>query len=84
MNWQDYLTTDLAVLGGKPVVRGTRLAADFVLGLFAAGWTQDQVMASYPQLGTDALRAIFAYAAEVTQDEATHRVNRGRSIGTSP
>lgn len=77
MKWQDYLTTDVAVLGGKPVVRGTRLAADFLLGLFAAGWTQEQVLVSYPQLSTDALRAVFAYAAEVTHDEATHLVNRG-------
>ena len=55
----------------------TRLAVDFLLGLFAAGWTQEQVLASYPQLPPDGLRAVFAYAAEVTQDEALHVVRRG-------
>jgi uncharacterized protein (DUF433 family) len=77
MTWQAHITTDPDVLGGKPVVRGTRLAADFLLGLFAAGWTTEQVLASYPQLSPDALRAVFAYAAEVTQDEALHLMRRG-------
>ena len=74
MTWKEHLTTDPAVLGGKPVVRGTRLAADFLLGLFAAGWTHDQIFESYPRLKPDDLRAVFAYAAEVTQDEALHLV----------
>ena len=77
MTWQNHITTDPEVLAGKPVVRGTRLAVDFLLGLFAAGWTQEQVLASYPQLTPDGLRAVFAYAAEVTQDEALHVVRRG-------
>ncbi len=71
MTWQNFITTDTSVLAGKPVVRGTRLAADFLLGLFAAGWTQEQVLSSYPQLTPEALRAVFAYAAEVTHDEAS-------------
>lgn len=77
MTWQEHITTDPDVLAGKPVVRGTRLAVDFLLGLFAAGWTTDQVFASYPQLTPEALRAVFAYAAEVTQDEALHLMRRG-------
>ena len=76
MSWQAHITTDPEVLIGKPVVRGTRLAVDFLLGLFAAGWTPEQVLASYPQLSPDALRAVFAYAAEVTQDEALHLMRR--------
>lgn len=77
MSWKAHITSDPEVLAGKPVVRGTRLAVDFLLGLFAAGWTTEQVLASYPQLSPDALRAIFAYAAEVTQGEALHLMRRG-------
>ncbi len=69
LDWSDHVTSDPHVLGGKPVVRGTRLAVDFILGLFAAGWTQDQVLANYPSLTTDSLRAVFAYAAEVLHEE---------------
>jgi hypothetical protein len=39
--------------------------------------TQEQVLASYPQLTPEGLRAVFAYAAEVTQDQALHVVRRG-------
>lgn len=52
------------MLGGKPVVRDTRLAVEFLLGLFAAGWTEAMVLENYPALTTDSLRAVFGYAAE--------------------
>jgi uncharacterized protein (DUF433 family) len=76
MSWQEYIVSDPAVLVGKPVVRGTRLSVDFLLGLFAEGWTLEQVLESYPQLTEGALRAVFAYAAELSQDEAVHVVRR--------
>ena len=76
MTWHEFITTDPDVLGGKPVVRGTRLAVDFLLGLFAAGWSREQLLENYPQVSDEALRAVFAYAAEVTQDEALHIVRR--------
>ena len=70
MNWREHIHADPAVLGGKPVVRGTRLAADFLLGLFASGWTHAEVLDSYPQLSGDALRAVFAFAAEAMQQKS--------------
>lgn len=77
MSWQEQITTDPAILAGKPIVRGTRLAVDFLLSLLAAGWTQEQLLQNYPQLSPDALRAVFAYAAEIAQDEALHLMRRG-------
>ena len=69
MPWTDFIASDPKVLAGKPVVRGTRLAVNFILGLFAAGWTQQQVLDNYPALTPESLRAVFAYAAEVLGDE---------------
>ncbi|MEJ7813161.1 MAG: DUF433 domain-containing protein [Gemmatimonadaceae bacterium] len=77
MAWQDHITSDPGVLVGKPVVRGTRLSVDFLLGLFAAGWTPEQALASYPTLTSDGLRAAFEYAAELTRDEALHVMRPG-------
>ena len=57
MNWREHIHSDSAVLTGKPVVRGTRLAVNFLLELFASGWTTAQVLESYPQLPPEALRA---------------------------
>jgi uncharacterized protein (DUF433 family) len=65
MNWEAHIHSDPGVAAGKPVVRGTRLAVDFLLGLFAAGWTHAQVLESYPQLTPESLCAVFAFPAEV-------------------
>lgn len=70
MDWKQYLESDQERLGGKPVVKGTRLSVDFILNLFAAGWTQEQVLENYPNLNRDALRAVFAFAAEAMHEEA--------------
>jgi len=65
VNWREYIHSDPKILVGKPVIRGTRLAVDFILGLFAAGWTTEQVLESYPTLTAQALQAVFAFAADI-------------------
>lgn len=77
MTWQDHIHTDPQILGGKPVIKGTRLAVDFVLGLFAEGWTQDQILENYPQVSAEALRAVFAFASEVLHDDTLYSVDLG-------
>jgi uncharacterized protein (DUF433 family) len=69
VRWPDFIASDPEVLGGRPVVRGTRLAVDFLLGLFAAGWTQQEVLENYRGLTPEALRAVFSYAAEALGEE---------------
>jgi uncharacterized protein (DUF433 family) len=64
MNWRHYIHSDPQVLVGKPIVKGTRLSVEFILGLFAAGWTTQQILESYPTLKPIDLQAIFAFAAD--------------------
>jgi uncharacterized protein (DUF433 family) len=40
MDWQEYIHSDPKILLGKPTVKETRLSIEFLLGLFAAGWTE--------------------------------------------
>jgi hypothetical protein len=47
---------------------------DFLLGLFAAGWTPEQILENYPTLTPEALRAVFAFAAEALQEESLYSV----------
>jgi uncharacterized protein (DUF433 family) len=63
-DWRAYIHSNPEILTGKPVVKGTRLAVDFILGLFANGWTEQEVLESYPTLTPQALQAVFAFAAE--------------------
>ena len=79
-NWQEYIHSDPEILTGKPVVKGTRLAVDFILGLFANGWTEQQVLESYPTLTPQALRAVFAYAAECMREEALYVMPPSASV----
>lgn len=84
VNWRDYIHSDPQVLTGKPVVKGTRLAVDFILGLFAAGWTDQQVLESYPTLTPRALQAIFAFAVECMREEALYVLPTSLSTSAVP
>jgi uncharacterized protein (DUF433 family) len=65
MTWQNRIAIDPQVLVGKPVIKGTRIAVEFVVDLLAAGWSQEQILASYPNLTTEDIRACLAYAGEL-------------------
>lgn len=64
MEWQNYIHSDPNVLVGKPVVRGTRLAVEFLLQLKANGWKEEDILENYPSLSKESLQAVFAYAAD--------------------
>ena len=51
------------------MVKGTRLSVEFLLGLLANGWTEEQILENYPTLTREGLNAVFAYAAESVADE---------------
>lgn len=76
MNWQEHIHSDSEILAGKPVVKGTRLSADFLLELLANGWSEEQLFESYPALTHDSLRAVFAFAAEAARDERAFELRR--------
>jgi uncharacterized protein (DUF433 family) len=73
MNWQEYITADPAVLVGKPVVRGTRLAVEFILGLMAQGWPEEEIVRNY-RLTREQVRACVAYARERLNEEKVFAV----------
>ena len=60
----DRISLDPAIRFGKPCVRGTRIAVGDILGYLAGGMSEDQVLADFPQLSRDDIRACLAYAAE--------------------
>jgi uncharacterized protein (DUF433 family) len=68
----DRITLNPDVLTGKPVVRGTRLAVDFIVGLLADGWSQEDVLANYPGLTREDIFACLSYARERLQAERVY------------
>ena len=68
MNWHDHIVSDPDVLVGKPTFRGTRLGVEMVLRKMAAGWSEADLVESYPRLTTEMIRAALAFAADASED----------------
>jgi uncharacterized protein (DUF433 family) len=75
IDWKECINSDPEILLGKPVVKGTRLSVEFILGLFAEGWTEQQVIANSPTLTKERLRAVFAFAADCMREESLYAIN---------
>jgi uncharacterized protein (DUF433 family) len=71
-SWQERIVTDPKVLVGKPVIKGTRLAVEFVLELLAERWSHEQIRKSYPQLSEEDIWAVLQYAAETIKQERVY------------
>ena len=70
MNWSERIVTDAGTCGGRPRVKGTRITVEFLLGLKAAGWSEEQILENYPHLVREDLQAVFAYAQSILEDES--------------
>jgi len=64
----ERIVVDPEVLAGKPVIRGTRLAAELILGLLAAGESEADVLASYPGLMHEDVLACLQYASYLAHE----------------
>jgi uncharacterized protein (DUF433 family) len=63
------IALDPAVLAGKPVIRGTRLSVEFVIGLLADGWAEPVILGNYPSLTHQDILACLAYARDALVSE---------------
>jgi len=67
MPLSERIVIDPEVLAGKPVIRGTRLAVEFILELLAAGQSEDELLANYPGITRGDILACLAYASSLAQ-----------------
>jgi len=72
MDWRERIVVDPAVLVGKPVVKGTRIAVEFVIDLLGRGWTTEEILKEYDHLTAQDIRACLAYASEILKAEQVH------------
>jgi uncharacterized protein (DUF433 family) len=68
MPLSEHIVFDTEVLAGKPVIRGTRLAVAFVLGLLAAGHSEHDVLVNYPGLTREDILACLSYASYLAHE----------------
>ncbi len=64
----DRISIDPKVCGGKPCIKGTRIWVSLVLDFLAEGIREDEILADYPQLTPEDIRACIAYAAEIARE----------------
>jgi uncharacterized protein (DUF433 family) len=63
MDWQNRITVDPKVLVGKPVIKGTRLAVEFIVDLLAQGWNENEIVRNYPGVTHNDIAACRKYTA---------------------
>jgi len=65
MSYKDIITIEPGKRGGRPCVRGMRVAVSDVLGWLAAGMSHEQILSDYPELTQADIRACLAYAGQI-------------------
>lgn len=63
------IITNREILGGKPVIKGTRISVEFVLELLSSGVTEEEILKDYPHLAKEDIRACLEYAAHALKNE---------------
>ena len=68
------ITVNPGIFGGKPIIRGMRISVELILSLLAQGETEDAILADYPDLACEDLRACLAYAHAVIAHDSLDSV----------
>ena len=69
MEWRDRIVSDPEILVVKPVIKGTRISVELILGWLANGWTHGQILESYPNIAREDILAALAFATERLHEE---------------
>lgn len=76
MEYRDRIEINPKILGGKPVIRGTRISVELLLRKLAEGATEQLLIEAYPNLKPEDIKAALAYAAASIAHEEIHTVDR--------
>ena len=69
LNFKPFITRDPAICSGEPVIIGTRVTVRTVLASLAEGMETDELLADFPTLSRDAVRAVIAFAAISAEED---------------
>ena len=68
MDWRERISVDPLVCHGKVCIKGTRIMVSVILDNLAAGVSPEEILKSYPSLGSEDIQAAIAYAAELARE----------------
>lgn len=72
MEWHERIIIDPKILVGKPVIKGTRLAVEFIIDLLAQGWNEAEILENYPGVSREDIQACLKYASETLKAEKVY------------
>jgi uncharacterized protein (DUF433 family) len=75
MNWEERIVINPSILVGKPIIKGTRISVEFVIGLLGQGWTVEQVLEEYDHLKREDIQACLSYASDVLSNEKIYPIS---------
>lgn len=68
MSWEDRIEVNPEILVGKPVIKGTRISVELVVGCLADGWTEQEILENYPHITHEDILACLDYARDMLQE----------------
>jgi len=74
MQWQNHIEQKPGVMCGKPVIKGTRITVELILEHLSAGWTEAELLDSYPHIKLEDIRAALAFAANILPSSLDEKV----------
>jgi uncharacterized protein (DUF433 family) len=76
MSYQERIIINPEVLLGKPVIKGTRLSVEFIMGLLAAGWPEKEILRNYPGITHEDILGCFEYSSKILKLEKVYPVKK--------
>lgn len=77
--WESRIVLNPAVLAGKPTIRGLRISVEHILRALSSGVPESEILAEYPDLESEDLRACLAYATDFVESERVFPIPAGSS-----
>ena len=77
---KNLIIQDPKILGGKPIIAGTRMSVESILELLASNMTVDDIVKEYPFLKKDQIQAAIQYAAKIVGKEESYIFEKSQAI----
>ena len=75
MNWEERISIEPSILVGKPIIKGTRLAVEFIIDLLAQGWSNNEILDNYPGITKEDIQACLSYASASLKAEKVYPIS---------
>ena len=72
MDWKQRIIVDPKILVGKPVIKGTRLAVEFIVELLGQCWDESEILRNYPGITHEDIAACLMYASNILKAEKVY------------